>query len=119
MVKILKPPMSRCNQTVTIYRKVDNSNSHYHKDGYDNGTIINHAVVTLRTQMQATEGGNKTVANGIVKFIKDCANPFPTFSKKDVGCKIEYNGIYYTVQAVNEDRDPLSNDFYQYKLLIL
>lgn len=122
MVRMLKPPMSRCNQTVIVYRKIrqDDTKNHYHSVKWeDRGTVVNHAVVTLRTQMQSADGGNKVLANGIVKFIKDRATPFLTFSKEDVGCKIKYNGISYTVQTVNEDRDPYSNDFYQYKLLIL
>lgn len=117
---MLKPPLFRCNQTVTVYRKKKGSNSHYHSVSYeDTGTVVNHAVVALRSQLQATEGGNKVVASGIVKFIQDRATPFLTFSKEDIGAKIEYNGIAYTIQTINEDRDPHSNELYQYKLLIL
>ncbi|WP_304598877.1 minor capsid protein [Lactobacillus intestinalis] len=117
---MLKPPLSRCNQTVTVYRKIEGSNSHYHSTHYEEkGTVVNHAVVTLRSSMQATTGGNKILASGIVKFIKDRSTPFLNFSKNDIGAKIEYNGIAYTIQTVNEDRDPYSNEFYQYKLLIL
>lgn len=117
---MLKPPLFRCNQTVTVYRKKKGSNSHYRSVTYENtGTAVNHAVVTLRSQLQATEGGNKVVASGIVKFIQDRATPFLTFSKEDIGAKIEYNGVAYTIQTINEDRDPHSNELYQYKLLIL
>ena len=109
---MLKPPMFRCNQTVTVYRKIKGSDSHYHSVSYEKtGTVVNHAVVT--------EGGNKVLANGIVKFIKDRATPFLTFTKEDIGAKIKYNGVFYTIQTINEDRDPHSNEMYQYKLLIL
>lgn len=119
-MEMLKPPLFRCNQTVTVYRKKKGSNSHYRSVSYeDTGTAVNHAVVTLRSQLQATEGGNKVVASGIVKFIQDRATPFLTFSKEDIGAKIEYNGVAYTIQTINEDRDPQSNELYQYKLLIL
>lgn len=119
-MEMLKPPLFRCNQTVTVYRKKKGSNSHYRSVTYENtGTAVNHAVVTLRSQLQATEGGNKVVASGIVKFIQDRATPFLTFSKEDIGAKIEYNGVAYTIQTINEDRDPHSNELYQYKLLIL
>ena len=38
---MLKPPMFRCNQTVTVYRKIKGSDSHYHSVSYEKtGTVV-------------------------------------------------------------------------------
>lgn len=54
-----------------------------------------------------------------LSFYADITSPMPILSKDNLGSKIEFEGNEYTVQAINELKQPLSDDLFGYKLEVL
>lgn len=117
---MIKPPKQYCNQSIIFKRKIKPSDYDvYDKPKFADPVKISNAVVHLRTTYSGTNNDREITSNGTVVLFNGIAEPFLSFSKDNLGSVFEYEGKEYTLTNINEDKDPLSNEMYQYKLQIL
>lgn len=116
----LRPPKQFCNQTIIFKRKLKPSDDDiYSHDRFDDPITINNCVVHLRTTYSGTNSDRQITSNGTIVMFPGITAPFLSFTKNDLGSIIEYENIQYKLTNINEDKDPLSNQMYQWKLTIL
>lgn len=116
---MLKPPKSMCNQSIRIKLKVEDPEDIYgDSDKYDE-IRLNNCVVHARTVYEGSNNNRQIVSNATIMLYAGITTPFIELTKEHLGSKIVYNGLEYTLMNINEDRDPFSNEPYQYKLGVI
>lgn len=112
-------PTMMCNQTVEFTKFYQTETDMYGQPRQDKPITISKCVVQLATQYTGSNDNRQLIANGTVFFYTDITSPMPILSKDNLGSKIEFEGNEYTVQAINELKQPLSDDLFGYKLEVL
>lgn len=116
---MLKPPAKFCNQSITLRTKTAEDELYPDETTWVDQEIDN-CVVHLRTVYSGSNNDRQITANGTIMIYAGISTPFPDLVVKDVdNYHVIYEGVEYTVTNINEDRNPLSNEMYQYKLQIL
>lgn len=114
------PPSYMCNQSFIFKRKLTaDPDDVYNDSKFADAISVSHAVVHLRTVYSGTNSNRQIVANGTIVLFKGITEPFIDLDKDSLGSKIIYEGKEYTLTNVNEDKDPTSEEIYQYKLQIV
>lgn len=117
---MIRVPIQFCNQSIIFNRKLKPDPSDiYNTKKFDNQVEIKNCVVHLRTTYSGTNNDRQITSNGTVILFYGISVPFISLSKDDLGSIFEYEGKKYTLTNINEDRDPMSNEMYQYKLQII
>lgn len=112
-------PTMMCNQTVEFTKFYQAETDMYGQPKQDVPVTISKCVVQLATQYTGSNDNRQLIANGTVFFYADITSPMPILSKDNLGSKIEFEGNEYTVQTINELKQPLSDDLFGYKLEVL
>ncbi|WP_270624592.1 putative minor capsid protein [Ligilactobacillus ruminis] len=116
---MLKPPKSMCNQSIRIKLKVEDPEDIYgDSENYDE-IMLNNCVVHARTVYEGSNNNRQIVSNATIMLYAGITTPFIDLTKDNLGSKIVYNGLEYTLTNISEDRDPFSNEIYQYKLGVI
>jgi hypothetical protein len=115
----LPVPSELCNQSVVLVKYHQDEIDRYHNVKKDNPIQIDNCLVHLATQYTGTNENRQLVANGVVYFYADCTNPFPELSKNNLGSKVTFEGVEYTVKTISQAKQPQSNDMFSYRLEVL
>lgn len=116
---MLKPPKNMCNQNIILKLKVEDPDDIYgDSENYDE-IMLNNCVVHARTVYEGSNNNRQIVSNATIMLYAGITTPFIDLAKDNLGSKIVYNGLEYTLTNISEDRDPFSNEIYQYKLGVI
>ncbi|MCP9357376.1 capsid protein [Liquorilactobacillus satsumensis] len=114
----LPVPTESCNQSIVLKQYVKGTGL-YRDPSYKDPVTITKCVVQLQTQYTGTNDNRQLIANGTVFFYADVTSPMPALDKTSLGSKIEFEGQEYTVQTLDELKQPFSNDLFGYQLGVL
>lgn len=115
----LPVPTQLCNQSVILTKYHQDKMDRYHKVQRDDPVQIDNCLVHLATQYSGTNENRQLLANGVVYFYADCTMPFPDLNKNNLGSKITFEGVEYTVQTISEAKQPQSDEMFSYRLEML
>lgn len=115
----LPVPITLCNQSVILTKSYQSETDMYGQAKQDTPVTISKCVVQLATQYTGSNDNRQLIANGTVFFYADITSPMPILNKDNLGSKIEFEGNEYTVQTINELKQPFSDDLFGYKLEVL
>lgn len=116
----LPVPRALCNQSVILIKAYQSQTDNmYHEVKLDAPVTINNCVVHLATKYTGTNNDRQLVANGTVFFYADITSPMPVLSKDNLGSKIQINENEYTITAITESKQPMSNELFAYKIEVL
>lgn len=110
-------PKTYANQQV-IYRASNGEKDRYGKQKTID-TIINNCVFQQETIYTGTGNSREVVANAVLFIYADVSTPLLKFDKNSQGNKIVFDGVEYTIKRIVENRNPMSNDVWNYELEVL
>ncbi|GDZ85375.1 putative minor capsid protein [Leuconostoc citreum] len=117
MSKLPTIPKTYANQQV-IYRVSNGEKDRYGKQKTID-TIINNCVFQKETIYTGTGNSREVVANAVLFIYADVSTPLLKFDKNSQGNKIVFDGVEYTIKRIVENRNPMSNDVWNYELEVL
>lgn len=115
--KLPTVPKNYANQQV-IYRASNGEKDRYGKQKTID-TIINNCVFQQETIYTGTGNSREVVANAVLFIYADVSTPLLKFDKNSQGNKIVFDGVEYTIKRIVENRNPMSNDVWNYELEVL
>lgn len=116
----LPVPRALCNQSVILIKAYQSQmDNMYHEPKQDDPVTIDHCIVHLATKYTGTNSNRQLVANGTVFFYANITSPMPVLSKDNLGSKIQINENEYTITAITESKQPMSNELFAYKIEVL
>jgi hypothetical protein len=83
---------------------------------------ITNCVVNMQTTYSGTNNDRQivaNVANGLVIIYAGFSDPVPTLTKENLGSKLTYQGLDYTVTRLNRFDQPGTEDLYCYELEVI
>lgn len=110
-------PKNYANQQI-IYRAYNGEKDRYGKQKTVD-TIINNCVFQQETIYTGNGNSREVVANAVLFIYADVTTPFLKFDKNSQGNKIVFDGVEYTIKRIVENRNPMSNDVWNYELEVL
>lgn len=82
------------------------------------GDIAN-CVVNLQTTYSGTNNDRQLVSNGLIIIYAGFSDPVPALTKENLGSKLTYQGLDYTVTNLNRFDQPGTEDLYCYELEVI
>lgn len=82
------------------------------------GDIAN-CVVNMQTTYSGTNNDRQLVSNGLVIIYAGFSDPVPSLTKENLGSKLTYQGLDYTVTNLNQFDQPGTEDLYCYELEVI
>nr|WP_137625033.1 putative minor capsid protein [Lactiplantibacillus pingfangensis] len=115
----MKPPKSMCRQSITLTLTDVAKTDDWGKPLKLDPIKIEHCVVQPQTIYSGSNNDRTIVANAVVFLYPGISSPLPTITKNNVGSKLTFEGMEYTVQKIIDNRDPFGNAVYSYELEVL
>lgn len=115
----LPVPTFACNQTISFTKTYQGKTDMWGKQAQDAPVTIQNCVVQMATEYSGTNSNRTLLANGVVFLYADISTPFPSLDQSNLQSKIDYEGKTYTVNTIDELKQPMSDDLFAYKLGVL
>lgn len=80
---------------------------------------VTNCVVNMQTTFSGTNNDRQLVSNGLVIIYSGFSDPVPTLTKENLGSKLAYQGLDYTVTRINRFDQPGTEDLYCYELEVI
>lgn len=116
---MLKPPKRMCQQTITLTLTDLTKTDEWGQPLPGKPVTIEHCVVQPQTIYSGSNNDRTIVANAVVFLYTGISSPLPIITKNNVGSKLTFEDVEYTVQKIIDNRNPFSNDQYSYELEVL
>lgn len=115
----LPVPRFACNQSINFTKVYQGQTDMWGNQKQDDPVTIQNCVVQMQTEYSGTNSNRTLLANGVVFLYADVSTPFPTLTKDNLQSKIDYEGKTYTVNTIDELKQPMSDELFAYKLEVL
>lgn len=115
---IPKFPKQFANQTITLQRATGKTDD-YNKPILEPAVTINNCVVQPQSVYTGTNNNRQLVANAVVFIYAGVSSPMPKLTKDNYQSVVTFEGHDYTVQEIDDNRDPTSNETWSYELEVL
>lgn len=115
----LPVPKFACNQSIIFTKTYQGQTDMWGNQKQDDPVTIKNCVVQMQTEYSGTNSNRTLLANGVVFLYTDVSTPFPTLAKDNLQSKIDYEGKTYTVNTIDELKQPTSDELFAYKLEVL